>query len=137
MRGFCTWCLACWFALAVARAEPSVGLDELAGRLSALERIEALDQSVVRPLLLAKEALARARAAALRGDDLARARAEELAGAALELSEARLGLVRERALLKATAARRQLSERERVVAERALELERARVQALQKAEPAP
>ena len=96
----------------VAAAPPVATARELAARVDALARSGARDDSIRRPLAIAERALREAAAARARADHEAGARDEALALAALELAEARLRLVRERALLIAAEARRHEAARE-------------------------
>jgi hypothetical protein len=138
VRWLCLLVLGLWSAGARAQAVPArpepsseVSPSDLQGRLDALWRLPALDDSVRRPLELARAALERSRAA----DAATKLRTEGLARAAVELAEARLRLTRERMLLRAAQARRATSYAEKETARRALERERARVQQLERAGP--
>lgn len=114
-----------------SKADPPVEHREIAARVSALARIDALDDSVLRPLDVAKQALARAARDEAAGRPDAVARDVALAHAAVTLAEARLRLVRERALYQAAAARRRAGEADRARADAALAREQARTAALQ------
>ena len=95
-----------------AAAPPIPTARELVARVEALARIDALDATVKRPLAIAQRALNDARAAHARGAHEAAGRDEAVALAAIELAEARLRLVRERALLRAAEGRRREATRE-------------------------
>jgi hypothetical protein len=122
---------------APARSSQPQAAGELRERLQALARSEPLDASVERPIELAKSALARAIDRTSRGDAEGAARAEKIARAAVELAEARLSLLRERALLRAAQARRREASVGAVSAQRALERERARARELEPTEARP
>ncbi|MDB4975763.1 MAG: hypothetical protein JWN48_4104 [Myxococcaceae bacterium] len=112
-------------------------LTELAARIQALERIEPLDDSVQRAVDLARAALERAQASRVAHDADAEARTRQLARAAVELAEARLRMLRERALFVAVQARRQVAAAELAAARQALAKERARALELQRESAAP
>lgn len=133
------WALCCVAVRAQdVPAEAPVAVEaDLDARLSALFKVEPLDDSVRRPLELARAALLRARASRAQGDARSEERTEQLARAAIELAEARLRLLRERALLLAAQARRATSYAERETARRAMERERARVADLERASGSP
>jgi hypothetical protein len=123
-----------------AEAQAGAGtpeLTELTARLTALLRLERLDDSVRRPLDFARAALERSRMSHGLGDLASEQRTRQLARAAVELAEARLRLLRERALFTATQARRNLATAEEATARRALERERARALELQRESAAP
>jgi len=113
-----------------AHAQVAVGEHELRARLVALERVEQLDASVRRPLELAESALGRAKQRAAAGDEEGASRARRIAGVALELAEARLRLLRERALESGSAARRRTAEVDSERARAALARERERALSL-------
>ncbi|HEY6882372.1 MAG TPA: hypothetical protein VI299_30280 [Polyangiales bacterium] len=117
---------------APAMAQPSSPEEDLSARIEVLWHTPELDQSVRRPLELARAALQRWQAAT---DDATKTRTEGLARAAVELAEARMRALRERALLRAAQARRATSFAEKETARRALERERARVSQLERGDP--
>lgn len=86
------------------------GASETAARVEALSRVEPRDDGVQRPLAIARRALDSAREARARGAGDEAERHDRLALAAVELAEARLRWVRERALREATARRRREAE---------------------------
>jgi hypothetical protein len=106
--------------------------DELRARIEVTERARPLDDSVQRPLDFAKAALERSRASQVAGDSASAKRTQKLAHAAVELADARLRLLRERALFSAAEARGNVSNAEIGVAQRALERERARARELER-----
>jgi len=134
--------IALLFALSVlpaalhaqAVADPA---EALRARLAALDRLDALDDSVARPVALGRAALDRAEARRTKGDDAGAGRAEGIARAALELAEARLRLLRERALLRAAEARAGSARADVARAERAIARERARLAELGPTDAAP
>jgi hypothetical protein len=113
------------------------GDSELRVRLRLLQQSAQLDDSVRRPVELAKSALERASSRGALGDTSGELRARQIAAAALELAEARLTLLRERALWKAARARRLEAERADQTAERALARERQRAKELEQASTPP
>lgn len=129
------------FALALsslAHAQSTAGpADELRARLDGFARVEALDASVARPVTLGRAALDRAEARAAKGDRDGSSRAEAIARAALELAEARMRVLRERALLRAAEARTHAGKADIARAEAAIARERARLAELQPSDAAP
>jgi hypothetical protein len=110
---------------------------ELRARIAAIQRTEPLDDSVRRPLDFAKAALERSRASRVVGDAVSEQRTRQLSRAAVELAEARLRLLRERALFAAARARRNVATAELGIAQRALERDRARARELERASALP
>lgn len=118
-------------------ATGSVEQTELRARIAVVERAEPLDASVQRPLEFAKAALERSRASRQVGDPASESRTLKLSRAAVELAEARLRLLGERALFSAAQARRNVATAELATAERALEHDRARARELERASSFP
>jgi type IV secretory pathway VirB10-like protein len=110
---------------------------ELRARIVAIEHAEPLDNSVRRPIDFAKAALERSLASRAVNDQSSEQRTRQLARAAVELAEARLRLLRERALFLAAQTRRNVSTAELTTAQRALEHDRARARELERASAVP
>jgi len=111
--------------------------NELRARIEATQRAQPLDDSVQRPIDFARAALERSRASHVVGDTASEKRTQKLARAAVELADARLRLLRERALFSAARARRNVATAEIGIAQRALERERARARELERASAHP
>jgi len=110
---------------------------ELRARIVAIERSGPLDDSVRRPLDFAKAALERSRASRVVGDGASETRTRQLSRAAVELAEARLRLLRERALFAAARGRRNVATAELGIAQHALERDRSRARELERASALP
>lgn len=129
MRRLWSLLLGLWLCVVSAHAQ---GVDEraLRERLAGLARLEALDDSVRRPVELASQALERANERTRAGDVQGGERARAIALAAVELAEARLRLLRERALQRAARLRREQAIDELKAARSALERELTRAREL-------
>jgi hypothetical protein len=116
--------------LVVSVQAQSIEERALRERLAGIARLEALDESVRRPVELATQALERAAQRNSAGDVSGAERARAIALAAVELAEARLHLLRERALQRAARQRRTQAADDVKAARSALERELARAREL-------